>query len=630
MTPEPKVPYLRGEIDRLISDGRAGAASLSLAELWRKEAGPAAAGFLISRYEQLRSKLPFVSYRLAIARSFTLEPIIPLLRAEAFVHKIDLAVHLGDFNAYPQEILDGGSSLYSFTPDAVIVAARTADLTPDLWQGYPDLTPDSVSAAVQRVSNSFSQWIRAFREHSSSMLVVHSLELPTRPGMGVLDAQQCTGQLAAIQRINQELQRIASEHRGLFILDYDSLVARYGRLPWHDERKWLIARMPIAADHLIYMAREWLRFLLPLSGRTAKVLVADLDNTLWGGVIGEDGITGIKLGTEYPGAAYQNLQRALLDLSCRGILLAIASKNNLEDAMQALENHPEMLLRPSNFADVRINWNDKVQSLQEIASALNVGVDSLAFLDDNPVEREQIRAALPEVFVVDLPEDPLAFASTIRDCPVFERLALSHEDQKRTNLYALQRERSEAENNFKTKEDFFRYLEQEAEVVPVSSATIARVAQLTQKTNQFNLTTQRHTEQQIAEMAVRSAWQVLSIRVRDRFGDHGLVGVAITRDEGENCEIESFLLSCRVIGRTVETAFLSHLAQGAASRGRCRLSGRFFPTTKNAPARDFYARHGFELVEENGKGSVWTLDLQDHTLATPEWIRLKTGEGEPS
>jgi FkbH-like protein len=628
MTPESKVPDLRAEIDRLISDGRPELAALSLAELWREEAGPAAAGFLISRYEQLRSKLPFVSYRLAIARSFTLEPIVPLFRAEAFVHKIDLAVQLGDFNAYPQEILDRESSLYRFAPDAVIFAARTADLAPDLWQGYPDLTPEAASAAVQRVSDSFGQWIRAFREHSSATLVVHSLEVPTRPGMGVLDAQQCAGQSEALRRINQELRRIASEHRGIFILDYDSLVARHGRLPWHDERKWLTARMPIAADHLIYMAREWLRFLLPLSGRTAKVLVADLDNTLWGGVIGEDGITGIKLGPEYPGAAYQNLQRALLDLSRRGILLAIASKNNLEDAMQALENHPEMLLRPSHFADARINWNDKVQSLQEIASALNVGVDSLAFLDDNPVEREQVRAALPEIFVVDLPENPLAFASTIRDCPVFERLALSHEDQQRTHLYALQRERSQAEQNFQSKEDFFRYLEQEAEVEPASPATLARIAQLTQKTNQFNLTTQRHTEQQIAEMASRSAWQVLSIRVRDRFGDHGLVGVAITRDEGESCEIESFLLSCRVIGRTVETAFLSHLARAARARGRKGLVGRFFPTRKNAPARDFYARHGFQLLEENHEGSIWTFDLQHHTIATPEWIALKISEGD--
>ena len=628
MSLDSKGADLRNEIDRLISTAFVDLASQRLAELWRTEAGSGAAAFLVNRFEKLRGTLSLASYRLAVLRSFTLEPAIPLLRAEAFLHGIDLTVHVGDFNAYAQEILDPESSLYRFVPDAVVVAVRTADLAPDLWQAYSDLSPEGASAAVERVCNSFGQWIRVFRERSSAALIIHSLELPGRPAMGLLDAQEKNGQSVAVHKINQELRQIATEHRGVYLLDYDGLVARHGRLRWHDERKWLTARMPIAADHLTYMAREWLRFLIPLSGKTVKVLVADLDNTMWGGVIGEDGMTGIKLGPEYPGAAYQNLQRTMLDLARRGILLAICSKNNPEDAMEALENHPGMLLRPKDFSAMRINWNEKAQNLREIASELNVGVDALAFLDDNPVEREQVRSAIPEVVVIDLPEDPLTYVATVRDCPVFERLVLSSEDLQRTCLYAAQRQRSQAEHSFQTKEDFFRYLDQEAEVVPVSAATIARVAQLTQKTNQFNLTTRRHTEQQIADIANRQECQVLSIKVRDRFGDHGLVGVAITHDAGETCEIDVFLLSCRVIGRSVETALLSHLAQGAASRGRVRLSGRFLPTKKNAPARDFYAQHGFQLVEENGEGSVWTLDLEHHTIATPEWIRVKTGEGE--
>jgi FkbH-like protein len=628
MTSEPKAVDLRSEADRLISVGSGELASRCLAELWRKEASGVAAAFLVSRFEKLRGSLPLLPYRLAVLRSFTVEPAIPLLRAEAFVRGIDLTVQLGDFNAYPQEILDPDSSLYSFAPDAVILAAQTADLAPDLWHQYADLAPEIVSAAVQRVSDSFRQWIRGFRARSSAALVIHSLELPARPSAGILDMRQETRQSTAIQQINHALRRVADEYRGAYLLDYEGLVARHGRLRWHDERKWLIARMPIAADHLVHMAREWLRFLIPLSGKTAKVLVTDLDNTLWGGVIGEDGMNGIKLGPEYPGAAYQNVQRALLDLTRRGILLAICSKNNPDDAMEALQNHPGMILRPENFSAVRINWADKAQNLREIASELNVGSDALAFLDDNPMEREQIRNAVPEVTVLDLPEDPLAYAAAVRDCPVFERLALSSEDQQRTALYAAQRDRSQAEQSFQSKEDFFRYLDQEAEVSPVSPATLARVAQLTQKTSQFNLTTRRYTEQQISDMAARPGWQILSIKVRDRFGDHGLVGVAITRDQGETCEIETFLLSCRVIGRSVETAFLSHLAGVAAARGIRHLSGRFIPTKKNAPARDFYPRHGFQLLEENQDGSVWSLPLQQHTIATPDWIRFKTSEGE--
>jgi FkbH-like protein len=358
------------------------------------------------------------------------------------------------------------------------------------------------------------------------------------------------------------------------------------------------------------------------------VLVADLDNTVWGGVIGEDGMNGIKLGPEYPGAAYQQLQRAMLDLSRRGILLAVCSKNNPDDAMEALKSHPGMLLKPKDFAAIRINWTDKAQNLREIAAELNVGIDSLAFIDDNPFEREQLRKLVPEVTIIDLPDNPLSYAAAVRDCPAFERLALSSEDQQRTAMYAEQRDRAQAEQNFQSKEDFFRYLQQEAEVAPVTPATLARVAQLTQKTNQFNLTTRRYTEQQVADMAARPGWQVLSITVRDRFGDHGLVGVAITRDEHERCEIDTFLLSCRVIGRSVETALLSHLAQMAASRHRRQLVGRFIPTKKNAPARDFYAQHGFEKHEENHEGSVWSLSLGQNTIAIPDWIRLKTSNGD--
>jgi FkbH-like protein len=623
----PKARDLRKEADDVIASGSAELAARRLAELWRNESRAGAAAFVVSRYEKLREKLQLARYRLAILRSFTVEPVVPLLRAAAFASGIDLTVQLGDFNAYPQEILDEESSLYRFAPDGVILAARTADLAPDLWNQYPDLSQGAVAEAAQRVSKSFEQWIGAFRKRSSAALIVHSLEQPARPSAGLLDAQSGFSQSGAIQQINQELRKIVATNRGVYLLDYDALVARHGRLHWHDERKWLTARMPIAADQLIHLSREWLRFVVPLAGKTAKVLVVDLDNTLWGGVIGEDGMSGIQIGAEYPGAAYQALQRALLDLARRGVLLAICSKNNLDDAMEALQNHPGMLVRPSHFAATRINWHDKALNLREIASELNVGVDALAFLDDNPMEREQVRAALPQVNVIDLPSDPLEYAATVRDAPAFQRLVLSDEDQQRTELYAAQRERSHAEQTFQSKEDFFCYLELEAEIAPLESATLARVAQLTQKTNQFNLTTRRRTEQQIAELAARVGSQVLTIRLRDRFGDHGLVGIAVTRDESETCEIDTFLLSCRVIGRTVETAFLSHVASGAASRGCRQLAGWFLPTKKNAPARDFYAQHGFQLQKQNGESSFWTLDLRQQTIAMPEWIRLKTNEG---
>ena len=627
---------LRAEIDGLIAQGAFDAAARRLSELWRRDPAAGTASFVTSRLDELRDKLALTNFQLAkfrfaILRSFTVEPIVPLLRAEAFAYGIDLEVHVGDFNTYVQDMLDGRSSLYRFAPNAVVLAVRADQAAPELWSDFADLSPEAARQAAERVVHGYEQWIGAFRKHSQAALIVHSLERPSSPSLGVLDGQSEAGQSGLIRQINRELRRIASEFHGVYVLDYDALVARHGSEHWHDERKWLTARLPIAADYLLQMAREWMRFIVPLSaplsGRTAKVLVVDLDNTLWGGVIGEDGMAGIKVGPEYPGAPYQALQRALLDLSRKGILLAVCSKNNLDDAMEALENHPGMLVRAKHFAALRINWRDKAQNLREIAQELNIGIDALAFLDDNPFEREQVRAALPEVTVIDLPKNPLEYASAVRNCAAFERLTLSTEDQQRTEMYAAQKQRAGAEQNFQSKEDFFRFLEQEAELEPVSDLTLARVAQLTQKTNQFNLTTRRYTEPQIAQMAKKPDWHISSIKVRDRFGDHGLVGVAITHDDGEQCEVDTFLLSCRVIGRTVETALLAHLAESAAQRGRKRLVDWFLPTKKNAPARDFYMEHGFEWQVANCEGSLWTLDLESSTLRCPDWIKLKVSVG---
>jgi FkbH-like protein len=417
------------------------------------------------------------------------------------------------------------------------------------------------------------------------------------------------------------LFRLAREHAGVYVLDYDALVARYGRLSWHDERKWLTMRMPIAANCLIHLSNEWLRFIQPLTGRVCKALVTDLDNTLWGGVVGEDGMGGIKLGPEYPGAAYQALQRAILDLYQRGIILAVCSKNNLPDAMEVLERHPAMLLRPEHFAVMRINWNDKAQSLHEIAAELDIGTDALAFLDDNPAERAWIRSQLPEVTVIDLPDDPMSYSQALRASPVFERLGLSTEDRERGRYYAEQRLRTELSQSVASLEDFYRSLLMEVEISLVAPETLARLAQLTQKTNQFNLTTHRYSEHQIAEIAADTNWEVYSMRVRDHFGDNGLVGMAITHYQGEVCEIDTFLLSCRVIGRTVESALLATIAEQARIKGAQQLIGWFLPTKKNIAAKEFYRSHGFNCTLDQDEGSRWEFDLTCGEIVSPPWIK---------
>ena len=511
----------------------------ALTDLWYSQPSLATAHYLLASYERLRQHVPLTPCRLALLRSFTVEPLVPLLQAAAFAHGIALEVHLGAFNTYAQDILDPASTLYHFAPDVVLLAVQTRDIVPELWNDYTDLTAEARDAAIKHTIDSLHTYITTLRSRSQAHLIVHTLETPAMPSQGVFDQQSTNGQVGAIQEINTALRQLAHQQRGVYVLDYDAVVARYGRIHWYDERKWLTTRLPISAGCLMPMAQEWLRFLAPLTGRVCKALVVDLDNTLWGGVIGEEGMEGIQLGLEYPGAAYQALQRVILDLYQRGIILAVCSKNNFDDAMEALEGHPGMLLRPQHFAAWRINWQDKAQNLREIAAELNIGIDTLAFLDDNPVERAHIRADLPEVTVLPLPDDPMDYATALRATPVFERLVLSDEDRERGRYYVEQRQRVDLEQRATSLEDFYASLQQEVDIMPVDAASLTRVAQLTQKTNQFNTTTHRYSEQQISTMAESPDWDVYAIRVRDRFGDNGLVGVVIVHDVDDVSDIDT-------------------------------------------------------------------------------------------
>ncbi len=617
---------IRAAIEVFLQQQRWHQAHLQLGDLWRQEPTAANAGYVLSCYERMRGQLPAVTCRISFLRSMTVEPVIPLLRAAARVAGIDLETQVGQFNSYAQEILDPSSQVYSFDPSIAVLAIQTRDVLPEVWEAYTDLLTEELDLAIDRLLVELSNWIRTFRLRSNASLIVHTFEKPGGSA-GILDVQGKHGQMDAVDRLNRELREICRGQRGVYVLDYENLIARHGRSKWHDERKWLTMRMPFANDSFVPLVSEWLKFVHPLTGTTCKVLAVDLDNTLWGGVLGEDAAAGLRVGTEYPGAFYKSLQRVLLDLNRRGVLLAVCSKNNHDEAMSALENLPGMLLRPEHFAAFRINWQDKAQNLREIAGELNVGIDSIAFLDDNPVERQQVRAELPEVKVLELSADPQSYAAVVRDCPLFETLSISTEDGERTRLYRGQQARAELAETASSLEDFYRSLDQEISIAPLVPETIVRVAQLTQKTNQFNVTTRRYSVQEIEEIAGKSDWKVHTVRVKDRFGDNGIVGVLITKIIRDVCEIDTFLLSCRVIGRTIETTILRHLSDASRAGGARFLQGWFVPTEKNMPVRNLYSSHQFERIASRGTATLWRLNLQEAEISRPEWIRLNVGDG---
>jgi FkbH-like protein len=617
-----ELAVLEQDVDRYIEAGQWGQAQVRLRELWRRCPGPLLARFVTSRFERLRPHVPVVTTRVALLGSFTVDPLAPVLKAAAAVAGIHTDIYISPYSTYAQAMLDPQSELHTFEPSIVLLAVQTRDIASELWSRYAHLAPDEGEAVVERVLSSFGTWIASFRSHSPAAIVVHSLEHPERPACGVLDLQSARSQYEALARLNLELRSLCRGNQGVYLLDYGGLVARRGWEAWHDEAMWWVARFPIAADCVSVLVDEWLRFIHPLTGRVCKALVCDLDDTLWGGTIGEDGLHGIQVGPEPPGVAYLELQRAILDIQRRGVLLAVCSRNNHEEALAALAEHPHMLLRPEHFAALRINWRDKAENLREIARELNLSVEALALLDDNPIERDLVRTQLPEVTVVDLPDAASGYASALRACPEFERLTLVAEDAERGRMYADERRRAELRQQVSSLEEFYHSLQMRATLSRADPPSTARVAQLTQRTNQFNLTTKRYSEQEVARLAEDPAWGVYCLRLEDRYGDSGIVGVALTREVGQAWEIDTLLLSCRVIGRTVESAFLAGLARLARDRGAMLLRGWFIPSYRNSPASDFFANHGFAQVAPEEQHSCWQLDLSVSAPEPPPWIAL--------
>jgi FkbH-like protein len=349
---------------------------------------------------------------------------------------------------------------------------------------------------------------------------------------------------------------------------------------------------------------------------------------MWGGIVGEDGPEGLQLGNSGLGNAFSEFQHALLQLSQRGFLLAVASKNNPADALEVLEKHPDMVLRPDNFACLKINWQDKPSNLREIARELNIGIDSLVFLDDNPVERSIMRQALPEVLTVELPSDPALYRRTLLELPEMDVLQVTEEDLARARMYHEQQARDQFQKQLDSSgagiEKFLWDLQQRVIVARADNLSLPRIAQLINKTNQFNLTTIRYTEAQVREMAASTqTHRVYGIKVIDRFGDNGLTGVAIIETGVESWRIDTLLLSCRVMGRTVETALLNYLMEQARASGATLLEGEYRPTAKNSVVARLYPEHGFSLLEEKDNNTRWGLELTATEPQIPGWIKFE-------
>jgi FkbH-like protein len=364
------------------------------------------------------------------------------------------------------------------------------------------------------------------------------------------------------------------------------------------------------------LARAQAGYVKAVKGRGRKCIVVDLDDTLWGGIVGEDGIDGIHLGETPPGNIFADFQRLLRDFHDRGILLAINSKNNPEDALEVIRDHPAMVLREEHFTAMRINWQDKVTNLREIAAELNLGLDSFVFVDDNPAERLHVEQALPEVLTVDLPRDSAAYRRCLEQLNDFTVVQLTPEDMSRTSMYRAERQRRSLHESSASLDEFLASLRMEVSIEPLAPRTVRRAAQLVQRTNQFNLTTRRYSDEDLRRLGENGRFHIWTMAVRDVFGDNGIVGLAIVEAGEEHWRIDTFLMSCRVLGRRLEDELLGIVANGARTAGAAQLLGTYRPTKKNGQVQDFYRQRGFRLAADQrisegdtDEAETWVLDL---------------------
>ncbi len=569
--------------------------------------------------------------RVALLASFSIQFADDTLIALGFAHGLRITTYHSGFAQYHQEMINPQSQLYAFQPDMVILAIEGERLIPDVYKDFLSLTNSEPNTLISNALNQIQPLINAFRDHSNALLLIHNLAPSTTPPLGILDGMITTGQTEIIHAVNGALLTMARTHRGVLVVDYAALVAQTGARDWYDLRMAYLAKSPIAQKTIPTLVAHYLKYGRALAGLSRKCLVTDLDNTLWGGVIGEEGVTGIKLGSDYPGSAFVAFQHALLQLYNRGILLAIASKNNPDDVAEVFQKHPSMLLKSSHFAAQEIHWQPKSTSLIAIAKRLNIGLEHLVFIDDNPVECEQVKAALPMVTVIQFPSRAEEAIQVLNQDGWFDALNFSIEDQKRSALYRQKAEAEALQAASGSLTDFYFSLNMTVEITQTTPDTLARTAQLTQKTNQFNLTTLRYSEEEVAKRIKDPDWLVLTTRVIDRFGDNGIVGVIMAHRESNEKKllIDTFLLSCRVIGRTVETAMLAYLCQQAPFLNVTTIQGCFVPTAKNSPAKDLYQQHHFVLIPTTSptptSENVWELDLTHNAITIPPWIHL-TGD----
>jgi FkbH-like protein len=512
-----------------------------------------------------------------------------------------------------QAILDPNSPLGDAKPDFILLALDESAVLPPLPLAA---TKADTEAAVQAELDGLASLWRSARERFGATILQQTI-LNSRLGLfGSYESAVPASPAAQLERLNSRIAERAWED-GVLLVDLDGAAAASGRAQWHDPVRWHQAKQAVAPAATPLYGDLVARVIAAASGLSRKCLVLDLDNTLWGGVVGDDGVDGIVLGQgSAAGEAYLVFQRYVAALAERGIVLALCSKNDAQIVEQVFARHPEMHLKRSAVAAAAVNWTDKATNLRSLAATLDLGLDSFVFVDDNPAERDIVRRELPMVAVPELPDDVAHYPAVLAAAGYFEAVAFTAEDGARARQYSENSQRKELLAATTDMEGFLRSLDMRLDARPPANGDLIRITQLINKSNQFNLTTRRYTAEEVERAARDPDVVVRGFRLTDKFGDNGLIAVIIARPherEPDALAVDTWLMSCRVLGRGVETACLRVLAQEAVRRGARALIGEYRPTPRNGMVRDHYRKLGFVPAGNGGESTYWRLDLGTFT-----------------
>lgn len=541
--------------------------------------------------------------RLAVVHTYTSDLLDPWLGLAAALAGMSLHTYHAPYGLALQEA-QAGSPLVAYRPDITLLLLQRTDLHPDLASPVVGLSASQRTALRAACLAWVQEVVGAFRAQPVGQLLLTLLPSPAEASLGVYDAQAEASEAAFWSALKSDIGAwLRSSSPATLLLDLDEVAHAVGRRHFFDRRYWYSARYPFSAVAARQVAQRVVAIGSVLKTPRAKVLVLDADNTLWGGIVGEDGPDGIALGPDYPGNAFVDFQRRILDFQQRGLILAMCSKNNPADVDQVLGTHPHQLLRDAHFAAKRVNWLPKPDNLMSLAQELNLGLDSFIFVDDSDHECAAVRARLPMVEVIQVPRRPTDVPSCLDAVARLEVLALTAEDLSKTQMYAQERQRREFSEGMAQGAggagDYLARLKMKMRIAIGARAHLARLSQLSNKTNQFNLTTRRYAEHQVLSFIEDSSWVVADFSLADVFGDSGVVGLAMWRLTSPACaELDTFLMSCRVIGRQAEAAFLHALLRRLVERGVTEAVADYLPTPKNELVRNFLPEQSFTLGDD--------------------------------